>query len=678
MTQALDRTSTDVAPPTARRPDVVRRPPRALVLLAGTVVVVGVVMAFVGGWRTGVSRDETYHVLRMRNYLDSGWYLLDSDLDGAEPGAWQQQRHVYAPVTMTLLHAWSMLWGVEGSGQVSASGEAFAVRHLGVTLISLVGVAATATIARLLLRSWGWGLVAAAALVALPTWTGHAMFNVKDVPVATGYTLTTLGAAVLVMRHPSRRWHLLAGMAVTVAGIVLAVGTRPGIWPGLALVVGVALLTRDRTRVLALLSAEVLAAGLLFLAYPEAFGTPVTAALGSVLESSRYGGKEGNWWYLPLFLLIELPTVQLLLGAVGVVWCVRRLRARHDTDRTRLLLVLVLLQALALPGLAVLRESNLYTGLRQLLFAAPALAVLVTCAIAVLVQRSPRPLVAGGAGLALLAPLAVQLQLFPYNYAYSSAVANAVGPLAAERNRELQIQTDYWRTSVRELAPAVPAGGYVTCSPLVEEDRFLRRSHEGDDNCATHIVGPLAPYDDQRAASSVTPPTAFLAVETGTDFVGSNCTRLGEVTRHLWWRTVTMSTVSRCDLTLEPYPPEGLAFAGDGSDGSVLLGGWDVHRARPGVGIADEFAELGFVVPDSLRGADLTLTGSALGREDLAVSVNGVGLPVGLLGSDEFAVPVPATVVESFGGGRLVVRLSGHDDDTGVRLLDLRLVEGTR
>ncbi|MEJ7831899.1 MAG: hypothetical protein WKF79_03215 [Nocardioides sp.] len=670
MTQVSDRASA-VAASTTRRPDVVRRPPRLLVLLAGAVLVVGVVMTLVGGWRTGVSWDETYHVLRMRNYLDSGWYLLDGDLDAGRPGAWEQQRYVYGPVTMVLLHAWSMLWGVDGAGQVSGSGEAFAVRHLGVTLISLVGVAAAATLARLLLRSWGWGLVAAAALVALPTWTGHAMFNVKDVPVATGYTLTTLGVAVLAMRHPSRGWHLWAGAATLVAGIVLAVGTRPGIWPGLALAVGAALVTRDRTRVLALLAAVAVAAGVLLLAYPEAFGSPVTAALDSVLESSRYGGKQGNWWYLPLFLLIELPTIQLLLGAAGVVWCLRRLRTRERTDRTVLLMVLVLLQALALPALAVARESNLYNGLRQLLFAAPALAVLVTCAIALLLQRWSRIPAVAVVGLALLAPLAVQLQLFPYNYAYSSALANTFGPVAAERNPELEIQTDYWRTSVRELVNAVPSGGFVTCSPLLDEDRFLRRSHESSDDCAIDVVGPLAPYDDQRGSAPVTSPTSFLAIETGSDFVGSNCTRIAEVTRRLWWRTVTMSTVSRCDLLLEPYPPEGLAFAGDGSDGSVLLGGWDVHRSRPGVGIEGEVAELGFVLPDAGRGGDLTLTGSALGRDDLGVAVNDVTLPLRPLAADAFEVAVPAEVAESFGDGRLVVRLTG----AGVRLLDLRFVE---
>ncbi|HEY0952464.1 hypothetical protein, partial [Nocardioides sp.] len=192
--------------------------PRPLLAVAAVVLVAAVVMVFAGGWRTGVSWDETYHVLRMRTFLGpSGWYVLDHDLHGDAPGSWVGSAYVYAPVTMLLLHAWSMLTGVDSSGVVSASASAYAVRHLGVGLLSLPALAAVAVLARLLLRSWAWGLVAAAALAAMPAWTGHAMFNVKDVPVATGYTLASLGFAVVATARAPRL--LVAGAATAAAGV---------------------------------------------------------------------------------------------------------------------------------------------------------------------------------------------------------------------------------------------------------------------------------------------------------------------------------------------------------------------------------------------------------------------------------------------------------------------------
>lgn len=658
----------------SRLPSDVPPPPRALLVLAGVVLAAGWLMTFVGGWRTGVSWDETFHVARLQNYLDHGWYLLDHDLANGEPGEWADERYVYGPATMLLLHLWAMVWGADGSGEVSATAFAFAVRHLGVGLISVVGVAATAAIARILLRGWGWGLVAAGVLVAVPTWTGHAMFNVKDVPVAVGYTLTTLGVLVVCVRPAGRRGLLVAGCLTVVAGVLLAVGTRPGIWPGVALTLTVGLLTRDRGRILTMAAVVIAAAALLLALYPEAFGTPFTALKDAALSSSRFDGRQGYWWYVPLFLGVELPTLVLLLGAAGAVICVRRLRI---PDPTRLAIVLVLLQAFALPGLAVLRESNLYNGLRQLLFATPALAVLVTVAVAATWRwcrardtRTARALPAV-LGLAVVLPVLAQLQLFPYNYAYRSVPAAVLAPAAAEHDRDWELQSDYWRTSVRELAPSIPVGGFVTCTPPIVGDTFLPADAASHDDCATDPIGPLSPYDGHRAGTWPADPTTFLAVDAGTDFVGANCERFADVTRRLYWTTLTMSYVARCDLVLQPYPATGLMFAGDGTGGSVLLGAWQVHRSYPGVGLPDEPAAIGVTLPENLLGTDLVVSGTVTGREGLSLAANGEPLRVST-GAEAFTARVPADVAGAYGEGRLLIRLDDRDP-TDLRLLTLRI-----
>ena len=43
-------------------------------------------MTFLGAWRTGVSFDEPFHVIRLGNFYAHGWYLLDDDLVGRRPG----------------------------------------------------------------------------------------------------------------------------------------------------------------------------------------------------------------------------------------------------------------------------------------------------------------------------------------------------------------------------------------------------------------------------------------------------------------------------------------------------------------------------------------------------------------------------------------------------------------
>jgi hypothetical protein len=501
------------------------------------------------------------------------------------------------------------------------------------------------------------------------------MFNLKDVPVATGYTLVTLGVALLVVRPGAGatpgRWSPPAAFALLLAGSVLAVGTRPGIWPGLALAFGLGALTRDRVRLATLVLAGMAALGALVAVYPAAFGDPVVALVRSVSESSRFGGEQGQVWYLPVYLLVELPTVLVVAGAAGTGLVLRAL-PRADA-RQRLLLALVAAQTFALPGLAVVGRSNLYTGLRQLLFATPGLAVLASLALAVLVERATDPRAVRArtalATGALVVPAAAQLTLFPYAYAYSSALSNLVDPVVARHDPALEVQTDYWRTSVRELAPLIPDGGFVTCSPTLRDGAFWRRSPESADDCSTALVGPLAPYDDLRTRPwTPEDPTEFLAVRSGNATIGTNCIRLAEVTRRLYWRRVVMSTVSRCDLRLPPYPAGGPRFSGAGEGADHLLGGWALHHTEPGAVLRrGASGEVGFTVPET--GA-LRLELAATGLTGATMSVNGVPVPLTTTATGARA-EVPGEVAAAYGERRLVLRLTAGEAD--LHLLGLAL-----
>ena len=375
-------------------------------------------------------------------------------------------------------------------------------------------------------------------------------------------------------------------------------------------------------------------------------------------------------WYLPLFLVVELPTLHLLLGAIGVAAAV--LAVRRTPGPGRLLLVLVLLQALLLPTLGVLRQANLYTGLRQLLFAAPALAVLVAVAIATLVAVGARRWVPWVAAAALVLPVLAQLQLFPYGYAYRSPVALAGAPVVVERDPSWELPTDYWRTSVRELAPAVPSAGAVTCSPSRDADGGFRPySHESHDDCARDPVGPLMPYADERDGPGLGSPTQFAAVVTGTDRDADNCEREAEVTRRLWWRELTMSWTAVCDLEPTAYPVGGLRLDGAGHDAAALLDGWDLHRARVGAGVRGESASLAVTLPPRLRARPLALEATGVGSGSLALHVNGRELSTSTAGRTVTA-QVPAELVAAYRFGRLVVDVT-RTDDRQVRLLTLRL-----
>lgn len=666
MTDTLTRP----APPPATAAPACPAPPRLVLAVAAVVLLAGVVMVLVGSWRIGISWDESYHIERLRNFLAHGWYLLDGDLaptaTGATPGSWGDQRYVYGPVGALVLHAWSVLCGVESWGTVSPSADAYAVRHLGVALISLVGVAATAGITRLLLRRWSWGLVAAAAMVAIPTWTGHAMFNVKDIPVATGYTLVTLGACLMV-RTPTRWWPAL----MMLLGAVLSVGTRPGIWPGVGLAFFLCavhgLLARDRRRIWWLVGAGLLGLLALWLASPEQFADPLTALWDSVMESKSFDDKVVGSWYLPVYLLVELPEPLLAAGAIGTLLALHRLRRADGAERTIVLLVLA--QTYVLAVLAVAARSNIYTGIRQFLFASPGLAILVTLTLVWLVGRAPawRRWVAAGV---LVWPVAAMAPLFPFAYVHHSVIATALEPIVVERmnHPQLEVQTDYWRTSVRELAAHIPTGGIVICSPglnVLDPDAPFRRSSRGGD-CGEQLISPLAAYDDARTGTWEPTPTQFLAVRTGNDSIGSNCTELAAVTRWLYWSKIVLGTVSRCETVPDAYPPAGIRFDGAGAGSNFEHGGWSLHHTEPGAVVrSGETGELAMTMP---RAGDITLTGNATGLAGATLEANGTEVPITVDG-DRFSMSVPAGVAAAYGQNRLFLDFTAGPED--IHLLTL-------
>jgi hypothetical protein len=540
--------------------------PRALRYVSMAAVVAGVAMIFLGGWRIGVTWDEPLHVQRFNNYVDTGWYLGDGQLDDGKPAQSMTQQYVYAPATMLLLHGLGVVTGVEDPGAASAAAHAYAVRHLGIGLISLIGLLAVFGTARLLFRRWDWAVVSAGVLAALPMWTGHSMFNLKDVPVATGYSLATLGLAVIARGAQGRDWRLRAAGPVALAsGIFLAVGTRPGMWVGifasLVVLVGCWLLRPGDGSVLQRIRTDlwryrdialgVVVAGVgLWVIDPHVFSSPFHALWRAAFSSANFFADPSPWTFVPVRVFLEVPIVMLGFVAFGVFVAARqliRVRLRPGVFESRLLLVLV--QTFALPLVAIVHGASLYSDLRQLLFAAPATALICTYGIRSLVERAragadprgPR-MVAALACVALVAPLVDQATLFPYNYAYYNPLATVA-----------QIRTDgeYYRGSGRELVPRIPVDGRIVCSPVADDDgRAMRMAHlDGWVDCASALVSPIAAYAGERSLHlRALAPDEFWVVNFSPRHgrIAENCDLITGISRRIGWRRLWMASLSRC------------------------------------------------------------------------------------------------------------------------------------
>ena len=414
----------------------------------------------------------------------------------------------------------------------------------------------------------------------------------------------------------------------------------------------------------------VLAALVLVLVYPNLFTRPLLL-VSSAEQSSSFRDSEGaDPFYIPFYLVAQFPLLLQGLAVLGLVASYRLVRHRWRVEPAQAVrLTLVAAQLAALPLVAVARSSELYNGLRQLLFTVPAWAVLVTVGLAhalVWARRHGRVrvrVVGALAAAALVLPVVDQAALFPYQYSYYNVALDSTGA---------DVQSDYWRTSVPELLPDIPTDGQIICGPTrssrlgatdgsreadgVDDTEMLAGRYSSDSSVDCRI-DPLGPLSSRWAADDLPlddalPHDEFYVVIDRDHGTPANCTRLAQVSRDRHWRTVAMTYVARCRL--DPPPLERtVAFTrlpGENMDPPLWAyapSGWTGYDSTEAIDAAYDEASLTFALPAACAdGCWLELDADA--PDDLSATVN--DLPAG------------ASVVS----GRVIVRLPDGIDDAWV------------
>ena len=543
------------------------KPPAFLVAVAGLVGIIGIGMTIVGSQTTGVSTDEPGHVRRLNNYLASGLYVRGFELYQAPAGQIPVGAYVYGPVTSIIQHDFNRALDFEDLPKAKTRPHHYRVRHAVIAAMALAGLLAAAAMGWAILGSWRWAVVTAGILSAIPMWTGHAMFNMKDTPVAAGHTIITMSLVLLALSKPATKGLVmfLAAVGLT-AGTTLMLGTRPGAWPSLlgSLIVFSVIAVRarhsfNRTHVLRLAAAVsgsmVVAYFWLRMYYPRVFGDLGHALYTSAFTSANYDGLgdqvPSDRTYLFAHALTDLPLGLVTLMATGTavaayLWLVQRRRS------TRLdCIALVGSQAFALTTAAVVLDSDLYHGLRQMLFAMPALAVLAAIGLAALLTKfrtKPRAglTVAVGACFALALPTAAQAQMFPYQYSYVNVASEQWGIFG------VQPEYDYFGTSFHEFAYDGPQDVKVVC-PFLRYGGPVERS---DGDCRTRFGHTFSAYWRGRPTPDRPKGTEFYALLRGSRPTPPACRLYRAVERRQNLKTVVMSRMFLCQ---EPTPAQLLA-----------------------------------------------------------------------------------------------------------------------
>jgi tetratricopeptide (TPR) repeat protein len=372
----------------------------------------------------------------------------------------------------TMLHFYGNVVQVVAAVVTEAIGadDVYRVRHF---ICALTGAAGIIFIGLLGLRLAGGacGLLSMLLLFLSPRYLGHSMNNLKDIPFAVGYLVAIFYFIRLFDRYPVVKLRHMIG---AVAGIVLALGTRSGglllfpyllMYGGLFYILWVGwkefykfLKHRKEIENILLLLLLVLGAGYLLsiLCWPYALDRPFTNVLASLREFTNlsiglrtiFEGKQvmSNmlpWHYAPKYLLIASPLI-VVVGWAGYMILVAA-RRKHFT-----LNAFFLLFALIFPVFWVIhKNSNLYGGIRHMLFVMPVMVVLAAyCWTSLLSLSSKAIRVASLVVLAALLalPLRHVARNHPNEYIYFNELIGGLHGAYGD------YETDYYYNSLKEAA----------------------------------------------------------------------------------------------------------------------------------------------------------------------------------------------------------------------------------
>jgi hypothetical protein len=518
-----------------------------------------------GVGQLGFYFDEYVHLNKMQTYLDYGVYLMNASPPGStELVKTQGHLYVYGPLFSLVAHAVAVLVGAETWGTISASSDAFAVRHYVVAAFSFLGVFATAWGVKLVTRSLTWGLSAAAVLMSIPLWTGSAMYNIKDVAPASGFTLMIVGLIAWSLASEHRtRWTQIGGWLAVYFGTLLMWGIRPGLWPAIALgFLGLWLVLLRLSNFRGVWSTvkglitpalAVVASYLtMLLIYPGAFINPIYVLYKSFAETSSFPMRRTSmtdgvmpsippsWDFLPRWMAAQLPEVLFVLvvmAAAIAVWLVlRRLfqSATTTLDYAMPAIVLTFIQFAAFPVAAILLQSRITSGLRQFLFVFPGLVMLVFIVLFIAKTHWGLARVRGvwTAAVAVVAAstivtTGIQVQLFPY-------VANYFNPTAFARGIEGRWELDRYQLHHAEQFSGLSQSEREhceRCDPTTYPDQFVEPD---PDNNRSADYGSVVFF-------STTPARR------------EGCTVIGTVTRPYLWDSLTLGTANECSIDVEPF-----------------------------------------------------------------------------------------------------------------------------
>ena len=364
----------------------------------------------------------------------------------------------------------------------------YLMRHLTTHLFFIAGGFFCGMLAYRMIGSPWIALLAMLMFLLHPRLYAHSFFNTRDIPFVVMLVIA------LYLAHRAFRKDTIGAFLLCGIGVGLAINLRVfGLMlPPMILAMRALDLWQagkaERGRILATGAAFLATAlGTAYIIHPYYWENPLRliegvrvlsqhpAIVQNLFMGKIYRSDAVPWNYIPVWFAITAPPVTLLLGALGassVCWqaITRPLAALRDREiRFRVLLLV----CFALPvGVAIILQSNIYNGWRQMYFLWAPFCLLAAVGLHRLASggaakeaaggvaaRLPgwvrggrlhmarRPLAYGAAGVGLLTTLTAMAALHPHQQVYFNALTDTKTPGALAKRYDM----DYLYVARRQL-----------------------------------------------------------------------------------------------------------------------------------------------------------------------------------------------------------------------------------
>ena len=346
--------------------------------------------------------------------------------------------------------------------------DVYAFRHVCCALIGAFGIIIAGLFAFRLGGAW-CGLIAMVLMFFTPRFFGHSMNNLKDIPFAVGYIASLYYFVRFFDFFPKFKIKYFIGV---LAGIFLCLGARSGgllLFPMMLLYAALYYLRRYRKnwwhvfdnradigRMLAIMAGIfVFGYAMSVVLWPWALQKPTTAIFESLKIFTKidtglktiFEGKQmmSNMLpanYAPKFIMISTPLVTL----AGFFGFVIYATAKRKFD---ILSVFLLFTCVFPVCYVVYKHSNLYGGIRHLLFVFPSMVILAAFFWSKLIVAHQK-YVKWTAIVAFVALLMLPVRHYamnhPYEYVYFNELAGGMKGTYGD------YETDYYYNSLKEQA----------------------------------------------------------------------------------------------------------------------------------------------------------------------------------------------------------------------------------